>query len=280
MKDKYITLNDSECEIVSMELRVSVEDLCSSIDLPDILEHYDEEDVVEWVIAEGSEPLLLIERLRDEQLGTRSLQTLLEGTLKQSAMRCGSSDCIEAVTEWATSNDARHYDRDLLHALLDNMTDDAILDALTTHERTKALVGRRQAPSSVSAVEYANLRGLDVEALMKDTVEVLDSASIVVQSICLINGMMTRDPASMVKAPMYAALTSSRDRLKQFWEMVSHEYEEMRKDGRIASDDEESPVPTTEEAAALRAVGTVHITEPVPGVYNGLDAAAQSSSDT
>lgn len=277
MKDKYITLNDSECEIVSMELRVSVEDLCSSIDLPDILEHYDEEDVVEWVITEGSEPLMLIERLRDEQLGTRSLQTLFEGTLEavSSPTRGSLHDCIEAITDWTAKPDTTRA-RDLLSSLLDNMTDDAILDVLTTHERTKALVGQRQAPSSVSAVEYAKLRGLDVEALMKDTVEVLENAAALVQCIGIINGLITKDPTNTVKAPMYAALTSSRDRLKQFWEMVSHEYEEMRKDGRIASDEAEQMLDAAHEAMHLEPEEAVA----QKAAAQMLDAAAQSSSGT
>ena len=273
----YVTLTDSECAFNSFEIRVDLEAMAAEVGINKMLEYYDNEDVVEWV-GENCDVADVIARLRDERLGSSDLQDLLLGTLTRASRptRGSVEDCCETVVEWAARDDSGAAHKALLSMLLDNMTADHVREVIESHEVTKSMLGSA-VRGSLSAVEFAQMRkGLDVEALMKDTVEVLDNAIALVQCIGIINGLITKDPTNTIKAPMYETLTNSSARLKQFWAMVSHEYEEMRKDGRITSTEAESMSDAAHEAMLLEAEEAAAL----KAAAQMLDAVAQSSSDT
>ena len=252
---KFISLSDSEFEIVSIEARVSVEDLCSAIDLRDILENYDNEEVVEWVI-QHCEAFETIERLRDEELGTSELQDLLTGTLNAATARSshGSDDSMDSVVGWAKGLD---YDKNLLARLLDEMTPERVKEVLEAHEHTKAMLN---APTRKSSIERANLEGLDVEAMLKSATEALDDALALTEANRIVNELEHRSPrGAFGPSPMAKEFARVRMKLLRFWGLVQSEQQ------------------GTEDAMPTSAV---NITEPVPGVYNGLDDNAQSSSGT
>ena len=246
---KYITLTDSEFEIMNIEARVNIEDLCGSIDLHKMLEHYDKEEVVEWVVNE-CEGIDTIEKIRDEELDLSELQDLLVGTLNATATRSssGSGDSMDTIVEWAKGNDELDYDKSLLVRLLDEMTPERVREVLEAHEHTKAMLN---APTRKSLIERANREGLDVEAMLKSATEVLDDATALAEANRIINGLVSHTPrVAFGPSPMELELVRVRMMLSLFWGLVQSEQQ------------------GTEDATPTSAV---NITEPVPGVYNGLD---------
>jgi len=254
----YITLTDGEFEITNIEARVNIEDLCGSIDLRRMLEHYEKEEVVEWIVNEG-EGLDTIEKLRDENLDLSGLQDLLASTLNAAAARhsSGAGHSMDTIVEWAKENDELDYDKSLLARLLNEMAPERVREVLASHEHTKSMLN---APTRKSLIERATLDGLDVEAMLKSATEALDDAATLAHANRIINDLVRRSPGFVSEqSPMEKEFGRVRMQLMLFWGLVQSEQE--------AS---EGWVPESE----------VNITEPVPGVYNGLDDDSQSSSDT